>query len=67
MIVVLDRGQDSPHLVTLETVFANQKYYKVNDRIAKLYMWQIIKAVHALHSCMHVHRNINMRNIVALF
>ena len=64
MIVVLDRCQETPQSVNLEAVFSNQKYYKVNDRIAKIYIWQIISAVNALHSCMYVHRNINMKNII---
>ena len=65
MIVVLDRrAQEPQHEVNLETVFSNQKYYRVNDRIAKIYIWQILNAVHAIHSCMFVHRNINMKNII---
>ena len=69
MIVVLDRrgAQEQPsHEVSLEAVFSNQKYYRVNDRIAKIYIWQILNAVHAIHSCMYVHRNINIKNIITV-
>ena len=67
MIVVLDRlAQEPQHEVNLETVFSKQKYYRVNDRIAKIYIWQILNAVHAIHSCMFVHRNINMKNIITV-
>lgn len=67
MIVVLDRcAQEPSHIVNLDAVFSNQKYYRVNDRIAKIYIWQILNAVHAIHSCMYVHRNINMKNIITV-
>ena len=56
LIVVLE----SPGPVTLELLFSRQKYYKVNEKIARGYMHQVLTSLKALHGCLIVHRNVNM-------
>jgi len=51
---------ESPGSVTLELLFSRQKYYKVNEKIARGYMQQILTSLKALHGCLIVHRNVNM-------
>ena len=38
IIVVLNRYQEGPAIVTLDMLFNHSKYYRVNERIAKAYL-----------------------------
>jgi serine/threonine protein kinase len=37
-------------------------YYKVNEKIARVYMSQILQALRSLHSKLIIHRNVNMNS-----
>lgn len=68
MVDIYTRGKEiivveEYNQTTLETIFNSSKYYKIHERLAKLYLFQILLAVRQLHLQMKVHRNINLSAI----
>lgn len=49
--------------VTLELLFSRQRYYKVNEKIARGYMHHVLTGLKALHGSLIVHRNVNMSSL----
>ncbi len=45
LILAINRMQEGLGAVTLDMLFNHQKYYRVNERIAKCYLLQIIKGI----------------------
>ncbi|TNV77756.1 hypothetical protein FGO68_gene5014 [Halteria grandinella] len=78
LIIVLDTCQEGAQFpaqavpgsvippLTLDQVFNNNQmpYYKVSEKIAKVYLWEILQAVKTLHQKGYTHRNINMASFI---
>eukprot|EP00347_Sterkiella_histriomuscorum_P002201 403369077 len=48
--------------VTLDSIFQNETYYKINEHLARVYAFQILKALQSLHQNKITHNNICLRS-----